>query len=124
MLVSFKNGCHHGNSDSNILGYWMSLPITATLWIYVFGAISVGVSSLYYLWQPERFSISYEAGSTHTDTRHTQSACTHTHTQNIHIRTHTYTHTNAHKTHIRAHTHTYTHTHTHTHTHTLNKCSI
>ena len=52
--------CHHDDDNSNNLGHWMSLPITATFWSYMFGAIFMGMSSLYYLQRPEKYSISSE----------------------------------------------------------------
>ena len=54
-------GCYHdSHCDSNILGHWMSLPVTATFWSYVFGAVYMGLSSLYYLQRPEKYSLSSE----------------------------------------------------------------
>ena len=80
----------------------MSLPVTATLWSYVFGAICMGVSSLYYLPQPEKYSVSFEARSMHT--------CTYIPIY-VYVYMFKYTHTH---THTPTHTQTQTHTHTHT----------
>ena len=39
---------------------WASLPVSVTTWCYLFGALSMGLASIYYCTQPEVFVLPVE----------------------------------------------------------------
>ncbi|XP_065919164.1 uncharacterized protein [Dysidea avara] len=40
---------------------WAKLPVSVTMWCYLFGSISMGLASIYYCKQPEEFKLPVEA---------------------------------------------------------------
>jgi len=39
---------------------WAKLPVSVTMWCYLFGSISMGLASIYYCKQPEEFKLPVE----------------------------------------------------------------
>ena len=115
-------------------GKWKEYPVTITAYSYFFGAMFMGLFSLYYAatGQSREFQIPQKVGGTHIIHTHTLSlSLSHTHTHTLSL-IHTHTH-NIHNTHTHTHNihNTLTHTHTeyisllppHTSTHTGSLCS-
>ena len=42
---------------------WATLPVSVTMWSYCFGALSMGLASVYYCTQPEVFVLPVEVSS-------------------------------------------------------------
>ena len=72
-------------ADSNKLGHWMSLPITATFWSYIFGAVCTGLTSLYYLQRPEKYSLSSKVHNMCINYKHVHIYAAHAHIGMTHM---------------------------------------